>query len=99
LDSAGYLSHLGIELLLKALLLDSTGEFHDDHSLSQLLAKLKSKGVELRVDAKQRTTLSRLDEFHRLRYPDVVDSPSVGDLDFIALHSLFSASENNYLRP
>jgi hypothetical protein len=37
LDSAGYLSHLGLELLLKAFLLLVTGSFRDDHSLANLL--------------------------------------------------------------
>jgi HEPN domain-containing protein len=35
-DSAGYLCHLGIELVLKAMLLNICNEFPNDHSLTKL---------------------------------------------------------------
>jgi HEPN domain-containing protein len=40
-DSAGYLSHLGIELILKAFLLNRTDAFPNDHSLARLLSLLR----------------------------------------------------------
>src|ERR1700682_3057099 len=46
LDSAGYLSHLGIELTLKTSLLCFTGNFPDDHSLANLLRALEANGVQ-----------------------------------------------------
>jgi hypothetical protein len=91
LDSAGYLSHLGIELLLKAFLLNVIGNFRDDHSLTNLLRALEANGVKFTLNEEQVATVKQLDQFYHLRYPQTVGSLSVGDLDWPAIHSLFSA--------
>ena len=41
-DSAGYLAHLGIELLLKSMLLHADGRFPEEHRLQQLYLDRKS---------------------------------------------------------
>jgi hypothetical protein len=91
LDSAGYLSHLGIELHLKAFLLRHTGNFRDDHSLTNLLRTLEANGVHLALNEEQLATLKQLDQFYNLRYPQTEGSPSVGGLDWLPIHSLSSA--------
>jgi hypothetical protein len=91
LDSAGYLSHLGIELYLKALLLRYTGNFRDDHSLTNLFRTLEADGVHLALNEKHVATVEQLDQFYHLRYPQTAGSPSVGGLDWLAIHSLSSA--------
>ena len=91
LDSAGYLSHLGIELLLKTLLLCITGRFRDEHSLITLLRTLEVNGVKFALNEEQIATVKQLDQFYNLRYPQAAGSPSVGDLDWPAIHSLSSA--------
>lgn len=91
LDSAGYLSHLGIELLLKTFLLRLTGNFRDFHSLTSLLRTLEANGVKFGLNEEQFATVKQLDEWYHLRYPQTTASPSVGDLDWPGIHSLFSA--------
>jgi len=91
LDSAGYLSHLGTELLLKTFLLRLTGNFRDEHSLTNLLRTLEASGVKFALNEEHLATVKQLDQFYHLRYPQTAGSPSVGDLDWPAIHSLFSA--------
>lgn len=91
LDSAGYLSHLGIELTLKAFWLHHSGKFSDSHSLATIVRNLQKEGLELALSADHMATLRRLDQFYSLRYPQTAVSPAVGDLDWDAIHSLFSA--------
>ena len=42
-DSAGYLVHIGVELLLKSWLLQAAGEFEGTHNLKALYAALEAK--------------------------------------------------------
>ncbi len=48
-DSAGYLSHLGIEMILKAMLLNRKGEFPGVHKLKFLFESL-NKDIYLSRD-------------------------------------------------
>lgn len=91
LDSAGYLSHLGLELLLKAFLLLVTGNFRDDHSLANLLRALEANGAKVSLSEAHAATIKQLDEFYNLRYPQPAGSPTVGDVAWNSIHSLFSA--------
>ncbi len=70
LDSAGYLAHLGIELLLKALLLGATGEFPDKHSLLKLVESVKIALPGFTIPPPYPDVLPVLDRYYRLRYPD-----------------------------
>ena len=67
-DSAGYLSHLGIELLLKAQLLNYCGYFTDEHSLCALYEQLPNEKQTLSPE--HRDLLSKWDKLFQLRYPN-----------------------------
>jgi hypothetical protein len=91
LDSAGYLSHLGVELLLKALLLHFSGSFPDEHSLRKLLSALKQNEIPLVLTQEQLETLKELDRLYELRYPNPQNMPSIGSMAWPRIHSLWSA--------
>ncbi|MGO9451848.1 MAG: HEPN domain-containing protein [Candidatus Binataceae bacterium] len=90
LDSAGYLCHLGIELLLKAILLNQTESFPNEHSLKKLLAILEENGVGPSLETDHIAVVDQLDAFYNLRYPQPTGSSSIGDLQWTEIHSLFS---------
>ena len=64
-DSAAYLAHLGLELLLKSCLLYSTGQFPKTHDLAALHDLLDTPVLS----AAHRDLLSWLDGFSGSRYP------------------------------
>ena len=68
LDSAGYLSHLAAELILKAWLLHCEGEFSDRHVLVKLAGQLRTKSAVF-DDPKTWQQLEELDNLNELRYP------------------------------
>ena len=68
LHSAAFLSHLGIELLLKACLLHLEGEFPAEHDLARLYRRLRKKGIKLPEQSKK--WLTYLNRCIELRYPD-----------------------------
>ena len=88
LDSAGYLAHLGVELMLKAMLLHTVREFPETHSLEGLYGdvvphypKAKLRGCE----SPYRGILIALDKFYALRYPSLPESPGVSRGDWSAI--------------
>jgi HEPN domain-containing protein len=56
-DSAGYLSHLGIELIFKALLLNKSDQFPPEHSLAKLSLLIRNQGVNLNYTQGHEQTL------------------------------------------
>jgi HEPN domain-containing protein len=68
LHSAGFLSHLSIELLLKACLLHLEGVFPAEHDLKRLFRRLHKKGIELSDQNKK--CLNYLNRCNELRYPN-----------------------------
>lgn len=87
-DSAGYLVHLGLELLLKSLLLHTTGQFLEGHSL----IALKERVVEIlpQFDAALPNDLvATFEEFKALRYPIPQGLPEIGTSDWIAFEDTF----------
>ena len=68
LHSAAFLSHLSIELLLKACLLYLEDEFPAEHDLKQLFKRLRKKGIELSDQNKK--WLNYLSHCNELRYPN-----------------------------
>jgi len=68
LHSAIFLSHLSIELLLKACLLHLEGEFPAEHDLKQLFKRLRKKGIEL--SGQKKKWLNYLNRCNDLRYPN-----------------------------
>ena len=69
LDSAGYLAHLGVELLLKAWHLLWFGQFDNTHDLVALFECLKKKDSKLSIGSDSEAFLKELDKFYLLRYP------------------------------
>ena len=80
-DSAGYLSQLGIELLLKGWLLEVVGFFDGTHSLKDLYNTLCTEIADdlEEIDA---AILGKLDNFADLRYPNRHSPVEIGDDDW-----------------
>lgn len=78
LDSAGYLGHMALELLLKAWHLSVAREFPQTHSLRSLWAKLEEWGKAPALTNDQRAVLRVFDEFEELRYPSPERMPEIG---------------------
>lgn len=88
-DSAGYLSHLGIELVLKAILLNHCNEFPNEHSLAKLSNLIVKSGVNLNYTNGHEETLKTLDGFYELRYPKPINPIEIGDDDWSDIEALF----------
>jgi len=82
LDHTGYLSHLGLELMLKSILLHEKGEFPAHHDLEALIAELEAQGVHLCFNSQDHDLLKRLNRFAALRYPDPAGMPSIRQADW-----------------
>lgn len=80
-DSAAALSHLSIELLLKALLLLHQDRFPATHDLQMLFKILVQAVPEIKITQEERSVLSQINAFALLRYPDPNGSPEVGSED------------------
>ncbi len=78
LHSAIVLSHLSIELFLKACLLHFDGQFPADHDLKRLFRSLHKKGIGLSDNNKK--WLNYLSQCNNLRYP-TTDSKLEVDLN------------------
>jgi HEPN domain-containing protein len=77
-DSAGYLAHVGLELTLKSWLLTVHGEFDGIHELHSLHAKLvSSAGAEI-LSSEDAGTMTLLDAYSELRYPNLNQPVEVG---------------------
>jgi len=87
LHSAAFLSHLSIELLLKACLLYFEEKFPAEHDLKRLFRMLSKKGIELSLQRKK--WLNYLNHFNNLRYPDTGTGPEVDVKDWNETKSLF----------
>ncbi len=74
-DSAGYLAHLGTELILKACHLYIFGQFNDTHNLYNLYDKLRKNDSSFDIGGKNISVLKELDKFYNLRYPRIKDGP------------------------
>lgn len=79
LDSAGYLAHIGVELLLKAWLLEVAGEFEGIHNLEALYELLIRKYKAAPLNGEQQEVLRMLDQFEQLRYPNPKQPTEIGD--------------------
>lgn len=80
-DSAGYLAHMAVELLVKAWLLEVAGEFEGTHSLKALYDVLQEKHGVPPLDDEQQGVLRMLDQFEQLRYPNPKRPTEIGDED------------------
>lgn len=87
-DSAGYLSHLGIELVLKGWLLEAAGAFNDGHRLSDLYQDLVNRKLAEPLDATSTALLTKLDTFFSLRYPKPEAPTEIGSEDLDTVREL-----------
>ena len=87
-DSAAFLGHLGIELLLQALLLHRADDFPATHDLAKLRRLMAEAAPEVVFTDKGRSLLSRIDDFFSLRYPVPGGSEPVGTEDLTPLLTL-----------
>ncbi len=88
-DSAGYLSHLGIELLMKALILNKCGKFPSEHSLAKLRTTFESHNRELVTFGEENeTTIKLLEDFYQLRYPKTSAPIEIGSDDWDGIRRL-----------
>ncbi len=90
-DSAGYLSHLGVELLLKALLLDLEGEFPNEHDLWKLVRRVRIMNTGFLTDPEDATILTLINSFSSLRYPIPEGGQTIGDEHWSQIERLCSA--------
>ena len=81
LDSAGYLCHLGFELILKAVLLSISNQFPDDHSLPNLVGRIEAAGWTLQLKPEQGNFLENLNQYYELRYPNRESPISIASTD------------------
>jgi len=88
-DSAGYLAHLAVELLLKAMLLLVSDEFPGEHDLQRLVEMWRRKVPELEVTDAGEQTLSLVNRFKELRYPKPQDAIEIGSDDVDSIGSLY----------
>lgn len=75
LDSAGYLTHLGVELVLKAWHLAWFGHFDNTHDLISLFDALRQQDKSIDIGSDNLKYLAELDTFYLLRYPRRKDGP------------------------
>jgi HEPN domain-containing protein len=93
LHSVTYLSHLSIELLLKACLLELNGQFPSEHSLERLFDPLPKKDLKLTEQSMQ--WLKKLSQSNKLRYPDPKATSAVGLGDWTETKRLFEEIRAN----
>lgn len=89
-DSAGYLVHMGFELILKAWHLEAFGEFCGIHSLQELAQQLRDKGQVLNLSKEENEVLGIADEYSELRYPNPRKGVEVGSDDCNKLDALLN---------
>jgi HEPN domain-containing protein len=93
-DSAGYLSQLGIELIMKAILLFTQGYFTDTHSLKNIYNDISSLRKKWILPKKHKETIVLLDDFYNLRYPKTRAPIEIGADDWSRIEELYLALTN-----
>lgn len=91
LDSAGYLAHLGVELLLKAFLLHRNSSFPETHGLADLcgMVAADTPAVKMRKsDSPYRDLVLSLDKCYELRYPNPKGNQGISRGDWKAVKLL-----------
>lgn len=90
-DSAGYIAHLGIELIMKAILLVAQGYFTDTHDLSYIYENLTLNQKKWSLAKKHVKTINLLNNFYGLRYPKPNGAIEIGSDDWPKIESLCEA--------
>lgn len=87
-DSAGYLAHMAVELIVKAWLLETAGEFEGVHDLRALYGVLETKHGAPALSDEHLQVLNMLDQFEQLRYPNPKQPTEIGDRDLPNIEAL-----------
>jgi HEPN domain-containing protein len=87
-DSAGYLAHMAIELMLKSWLLHQTSEFEAIHPLPKLIEQVKEIDPEFSLSDREQQTLEYLSNFVELRYPCKNKPIEIGAEDIEQIYEL-----------
>lgn len=93
-DSGGYLSHLGLELILKSILLDRNGEFPGIHDLKKLYKTAKRSGLILQKS--EEDILKKVNQFYHLRYASPDNPIEIGDEDWINIENVANNLLSNF---
>lgn len=80
-DSAGYLAHIGIELMIKSWLLHKNKKFEGIHPLRELLDELEASVQSLSFTQTEEQTIDYLSKFEKLRYPPKHSPVEIGEED------------------
>lgn len=88
-DSAGYLAHIAVELLLKAAILHTAGAFPGEHSLQTLLETTVDSGHQFHLPNNLQGTLYLLDRFQDCRYPSPSAPVQIGHSDLAPIRELW----------
>jgi HEPN domain-containing protein len=95
LDSAAYLAQLGIEILLKALLLSATDEFPQEHSLLKLGCEVKKAIPSFEIAEPYSDVLPLLNRYYYLRYPAPSNVPGVTQGDWPVIKHIVDLIERH----
>ena len=87
-DSAGYLAHMALELILKSWLLHENTEFEATHSLLGLIREIRKTDPEFSLNGREQQTLKYLSSFGELRYPSKNNPIEIGSEDIEQIHEL-----------
>jgi HEPN domain-containing protein len=90
-DAGGYLAHLSIELLLKALLLAIDDEFRGEHDLAKLVTHLQRRMPGFGFNQRGMEALRLANTFRELRYPNRRHPVEIGSDDVELLVGLYKA--------
>ena len=90
-DSAGYLAHMGIELMLKSWILHSLESFDGIHSLEQLVEKMQCPSCQVALTEREYQTLAYLKKFEELRYPSIKTPVEIGSEDIHLIYEVANA--------
>ena len=87
-DSAGYLAHMALELMLKSWLLHQNSEFEAIHPLPKLIEQVKEIDSEFSLSEREQQILEYLSNFVELRYPSKNNPIEIGDEDIKQIYEL-----------
>jgi HEPN domain-containing protein len=90
-DSAGYLAHMGLELMLKSWILHSLGKIKGIHSLEALVKEIQCSNCRLCLTKRELQTLSYLKSFEELRYPSIRTPVEIGSEDVELIYDVANA--------
>jgi len=95
LDSAACLAQLGIEILLKALLLGATGQFPNEHSITKLGCQVKQAVPSFEIPSPYSDVFPLLDRYYELRYPAPSDMPGIAQGDWPVIKHIIDLIEQH----